>query len=139
MSLLVLAPESGTAFAILTNQQRGGEVVKAALDVLRDALGGREPDRVPVVLDPTEYLGTYRTPLIDAELVQTDDGLQLVVTSRGGFPTEDSPPMPSPPPAPIAFYERDRMVVPEARRREPRSSSCAAPTGASPGCASAAA
>jgi CubicO group peptidase (beta-lactamase class C family) len=113
VSLLVLAPESRTAFAILTNHQRGGEVVKATLDVLQNALGGREPDRIPVVLDPTEYVGTYRTPLIDAELVQTDDGLQLVVTSRGGFPTKDSPPMPSPPPAPIAFYERDRMVVPE--------------------------
>ena len=110
---LSLAPASGTALAVLTNHQRGGEVVSAALDTVATALGGRSLERIAVVLDPTEYLGRYRSPLFDAELKTTDDGLQLVITSRGGFPAEDSPPMPSPPPVPVVFFERDRLVVPE--------------------------
>ena len=112
-ALLAFAPDSGTALAVLTNHQRGGELIDAGLRVVVEALGGREAERIAVVIDPTEYLGTYRSPLLDVELAQTEDGLQLVVTSRGGFPTEDSPPMPSPPPARVAFYERDRIFVPD--------------------------
>ena len=110
---LSLAPASGTALAVLTNHQRGGEVVSDALDTVAKALGGRSLEHIAVVLDPAEYLGRYRSPLFDAELTTTDDGLQLVITSRGGFPREDSPPMPSPPPVPVVFFERDRLVVPE--------------------------
>jgi CubicO group peptidase (beta-lactamase class C family) len=110
---LSFAPDSRTVLTVLTNHQDGGEVVSAASNVVVEALGGHKPDRIAVVIDPAEYLGTYRSPLLDAELKTTDDGLLLVLTSRGGFPTEDSPPMPSPPPVPIVFSERDRLFVPE--------------------------
>jgi CubicO group peptidase (beta-lactamase class C family) len=112
---LSFAPDSDTVLAVLTNGQRGGEVVKAALDCVVDALGGRAPQRTAIVVDPAEYLGTYRSPLLDAELATTDGGLQLIVTSRGGFPTEDAPPMPSPPPVAVAFFDRDRLFVPEGQ------------------------
>ena len=110
---LSFAPDSQTVLAVLTNSQRGGEVVEAALDRVVDALGGRKPERISVILEPAEYLGTYRSPLLDAELATTDGGLQLIITSRGGFPTEDSPPMPSPPPVTVEFFERDRLFVPD--------------------------
>jgi Beta-lactamase len=113
VSLLVFAPESRTALAVVTNHDRGDEVVAAARRVLIHALGGREPEWIAVVLDAGEFLGTYRSPLYDVELVEVDDGLQLVLTSRGGFPTQDSPPGPSPPPMPVAFYERDKLFVPD--------------------------
>ena len=110
---LSFAPDAQTVLAVLTNSQRGGEVVQAALDQVVESLGGRKPERISVILDPAEYLGTYRSPLLDAELATTDGGLQLIITSRGGFPTEDAPPMPSPPPVTVEFYERDRLFVPE--------------------------
>jgi CubicO group peptidase (beta-lactamase class C family) len=110
---LSFAPDSQTVLAVLTNSQRGGEVVRAALDRVVDWLGGRKPERISVILEPAEYLGTYRSPLLDAELATTDGGLQLTITSRGGFPTEDSPPMPSPPPVTVEFFERDRLFVPD--------------------------
>ena len=110
---LSFAPASQTVLVVLTNSQRGGEVVQAALDRVVEALGGRKPERISVVLDPAEYLGTYRSPLLDAELASTDGGLQLIITSRGGFPTEESPPMPSPPPVAVEFFERDRLFIPE--------------------------
>lgn len=113
VSLLAFSPRTGTVLAVVTNHQRGPEVVKAALGVLVEALGGALPDRVAIVLDPTEFLGTYRAPLADVELVVADGGLWLVTRHRGGFPTAESPPMPDPPPAPAAFYERDRLFVPE--------------------------
>lgn len=110
---LSFAPDSRTILAVLTNGQRGGEVVQAALDRVVGALGGRKPERISVILEPAEYLGVYRSPLLDAELATTDAGLRLTITSRGGFPTEDSPPMPSPPPVTVEFLERDRLFVPD--------------------------
>jgi CubicO group peptidase (beta-lactamase class C family) len=113
VSRLVLAPESDVTLAVVTNHQRGGEMIEAAVETVVEALGGSRTERTAVVLDPSEYLGTYRSPLLDADLVETDAGLQLVLTSRGGFPAEDSPPMPSPPPVRVAFSERDRLFVSE--------------------------
>ena len=112
-SLLAFAPEARTVLAVVTNHQQGAEVVNAALRVVVEALGGGKPERIAVVLDPTEYLGTFRSPLFDAELSLFEEGLLLTIRSRGGFPAEDSPPMPSPPPVLVAFSERDRLFVPE--------------------------
>jgi len=113
VSRLVLAPGSGTVLALVTNHQRGGEVIEAAQGLVVEALGGRAAEQTEVVVDPSEYVGTYRSPLLDAELTVTENGLRLVLTSRGGFPTEDAPPMPSPPPVAVAFSERDRIFVPD--------------------------
>ena len=113
VALLALSPDSGTVLAVLTNHQNGGEISGAALQIVQKALGAQEVERIAVVIDPAEYLGTYRSPLLDVEVAEKEDGLQLVVTSRGGFPSEDSPPMPNPPPMPAAFFERDRMFVPD--------------------------
>jgi CubicO group peptidase (beta-lactamase class C family) len=111
ISLLVLAPARRTVLAIVTNHQRGGELTEAARRVVVEALGGVVQMPIAVVLDPAEYLGVYRTPLMDVELAAVEGGLQLVIRNRGGFPAEDSPPMPDPPPYPVAFSERDRLYV----------------------------
>ena len=71
---LSFAPESGTILVVLTNGQRGGEVVQAALARVVEALGGHKPERVSVVIDPAEYLGTYRSSLLDAEVGTTRSG-----------------------------------------------------------------
>jgi len=113
ISQLALAPASGSALAIVTNHQRGGEVTAAARRAFAEGLGGSVPERTAVVLDPSEYLGTYRTPLMDVELSATNAGLELVIRNRGGFPAENSPPMPDPPPTPVAFSARDRLFVAE--------------------------
>jgi CubicO group peptidase (beta-lactamase class C family) len=113
VSWLGLLPEHDVAFAIVTNHQRGGEVVAAAKAVLLEALGATSPERIAVVLDAAEYLGTYGSPLLDVDLHSDGDGMELVIRHRGGFPAEDSPPMPDPPPVPVAFYERDKLFVPD--------------------------
>jgi len=60
-----------------------------------------------------EYLGTYTSALQDVELRAENGALTLVTTPKGGFPKKDSPPMPAPPPLPVAFHEPDRLFVPE--------------------------
>jgi CubicO group peptidase (beta-lactamase class C family) len=113
ISLLAIAPETETVLAVVTNHQRGGEITGAARRVVVEALGGVVQVPIAGVLDPAEYLGIYRTPLLDVELAEDGGGLQLVIRNRGGFPAEDSPPMPDPPPYPVAFSERDRLFVTE--------------------------
>jgi CubicO group peptidase (beta-lactamase class C family) len=111
ISLFFFAPEHDLAFAVFTNHQRGNEVTAAARSAALEAIGAREPERNPVELDPDEYLGTYSSALMDVELKRDDGSLQLVVAPKGGFPTKDSPAPPAPPPQPVAFYERDRLVA----------------------------
>jgi CubicO group peptidase (beta-lactamase class C family) len=102
-------PDEGSVLAVLTNHARGAEVVKAAAKTF----GIREPDRAAIDMDPSEYLGTYTSPLADVELRLDDGGLLLVYTPKGGFPRKDSPPAPGPPPSPVAFYTEDRLFVSE--------------------------
>jgi CubicO group peptidase (beta-lactamase class C family) len=102
-------PDEGSVLTVLTNHARGAEVVRAAAK----SFGIRDPDRTAVEIDPTEYLGTYTSPLADVELRRDDGSLVVVYTPKGGFPHKDSPPMPGPPPAPVEFYAEDGLFVPE--------------------------
>jgi hypothetical protein len=111
-------PEHSFAFASLTNHQRGGEVNRAARAAALRALGVGDPDRTPISLDVDEYIGTYTSPLYDVELARDDEKLTLKITNKGGFPTRDSPPQPSPPPMTVAFFEPDRLFVTEGPKGE---------------------
>jgi CubicO group peptidase (beta-lactamase class C family) len=113
ISLFFFAPEHDFALAVLTNHQRGNEVNFAARVAALEAIGAREPERAPVELDADEYLGTYSSALMEAELRRDEADLVLAITPKGGFPKKDSPPMPAPPPSTVAFYERDRLYATE--------------------------
>jgi CubicO group peptidase (beta-lactamase class C family) len=108
-SLFFFAPEHDFGLAVVTNHQRGSEVTFAARTAALEAIDVREPERKAVDVDPDEYLGKYESALLAVELKRDDGKLMLVITSKGGFPKKDSPPMPSPPPTPVAFYAPDRL------------------------------
>jgi CubicO group peptidase (beta-lactamase class C family) len=110
-SLFFFAPEHDFALAVVTNHQRGSEVTFAARAAALEAIHAREPEREVLDVDADEYLGTYESALQAVELKRDDDKLMLVITSKGGFPKKDSPPMPSPPPIPVAFYAPDRLFA----------------------------
>jgi CubicO group peptidase (beta-lactamase class C family) len=109
ISLFFFAPEHDFAFAVVTNHQRGNEVAFASRTAALEAIGAREPERKAIDVDADEYLGKYESALLAVELKRDDGKLMLVITSKGGFPKKDSPPMPSPPPMPVAFYAPDRL------------------------------
>jgi CubicO group peptidase (beta-lactamase class C family) len=111
ISVLVLVPARGFALAVLTNHSpNGNRVVLEALDAA--GLGTPEPD--PVELGPLdEYGGTYEMPLTRLTLTPQDGRLHVLVETLGGFPTKDTPPQPSPPPAVAFFYAPDRWLIDE--------------------------
>lgn len=109
ISLFAFLPEEGGALAVLTNHQRGGEVINA----VERALGIGTPERSAIEIDADEYVGRYESALNEVALKRADGRLTVVIIPKGGFPSKDSPPMPAPPPIPVAFHERDRFFVPE--------------------------
>jgi hypothetical protein len=60
-----------------------------------------------------EYAGRYTNPFADADLRVEAGRLVEHTTFKAGFPTKDSPPLPPAPPASLAFYDTDRVFVPE--------------------------
>jgi CubicO group peptidase (beta-lactamase class C family) len=115
LSAFVMVPARRFAITVLTNADRGGElnqiIVKLAL---REFLGIEQPD--PTLLEATEqqlapYAGRYESLLSSCDLELRDGTLVLQVTPKGGFPTKDSPPSPTPPPTRLALCGDDRVIA----------------------------
>lgn len=119
---LLLAPANDFALVILTNANRGREVTRDLTNwLLQHYLGlvATAPQlqcRIADELQP--YLGYYIAQLSDVEVTAAEGGLVLQVIPKGGFPAKDSPPGPKPPPAPAAFFDRDRVLVTEGPSKE---------------------
>jgi CubicO group peptidase (beta-lactamase class C family) len=118
-ALLTLVPDAGFAVAVLTNHMSGGQVLQ---DVTKEALrlhvGLNDPDPEALPRDASElaeYVGHYSAALTEYEVTAEDGRLVAQMTYRGGFPKPDSPPLPAPPPTPLAFYGDDLVFVPEGR------------------------
>ena len=116
MARLMLAPEAGFALAILTNHSPAGndllrEVTRHALRLYLDV---DAPDLEPIDRSQeqlAEYAGVYANPWSEIELQAADGRLVSQTTFKAGFPTKDTPPLPPPPPATLAFYDTDRVYV----------------------------
>jgi hypothetical protein len=65
-----------------------------------------------------EYVGVYENPLSRIEFTIKDSSLFGKLTFKRGFPTQDSPPMPSPPPMKYTLYEKDRLIVVEGEAKD---------------------
>jgi CubicO group peptidase (beta-lactamase class C family) len=112
---LVLFPEQRFAIAVVTNSYEGK---KAARDVTQQALKHYldlvlpEPEAIDVSEEElAAYAGFYSRPYCDLELGVLGKRLVGVLTYRQGFPNENSPPHPSPPPMTLAVCENDRLLV----------------------------
>lgn len=114
-SAFVMVPARRFAITVLTNANRGSALHhEITAWALRHYLAASEPE--PVLLSlPTEalagYCGRYSAPLWDIDVRASDGELVLQITRKGGFPTKDSPPPPSPPPVRVGIYGQDRLVV----------------------------
>ena len=118
MARLMLAPEAGFALAILTNHSPAGNDMLRELSrvALRLYLGVEEPEPEPIDLSPeqlADYAGDYTNPWAEVQLRAEERRLVGRTTHKAGFPTKDTPPLPPPPPATLAFYDTDRVFVEE--------------------------
>jgi hypothetical protein len=109
MSQLVLVPERGAAFVILTNGANG---VRLCADLQEWLLGtwlGLAPRFRPAVLlrprNLTPYTGRYWAPLSDVELAAVDGGLVMRLTWKGSVAER-----PTPPPLRLAFTGADTVI-----------------------------
>ena len=117
-SFFSIAPEAGFALAIVTNHAPGGsQLIRAVSRVALQLYLGveeRDPEPLELALDQlAEYAGLYTNPFADADVHLEEGRLVAHTIFKAGFPTKDSPPLPPEPPAPLAFYDADRVFVPE--------------------------
>jgi CubicO group peptidase (beta-lactamase class C family) len=123
---LEILPERAFAVVVFTNGSPGGGqlVRETGKEAFRSYLGIEEPEAEPVDMTADElapYAGRYSAAMVDIDLHVDDGRLIEHETYRGGFPRKDSPPQPSPPPSPLAFYERDRVFVTDGMLKGTRS------------------
>ena len=115
ISSLVLVPEHKLAVAILTNADRGGLITDEVRRwVLREILGLEAPRAKAIEAQEEElaqYRGRYRGYYMDMDLGVLGGRLVGQVTYKRGFPNEDVPPAPAPPPMSVGLCASDRLLV----------------------------
>ena len=115
VSILQLVPERNFALAVLTNAGIGGLVAQETSRwALKHYLELETPDPKPVESSEEElasYAGLYSRPYADIELKMQAGKLIAIVTTKKGFPTEETPPPPPSPPMSIGLCEKDRLIV----------------------------
>jgi CubicO group peptidase (beta-lactamase class C family) len=129
MSQLVLVPERGVAFTILTNGVNGARLYAELQEWLFTAWLGLPPRDIPVPLatqpDLAPYAGRYWAPLSDVELAPGDGGLVMRLTWKGSVAER-----PMPPPLGLAFTGPDAVISTSASDAPPVGDFLRGPDGA---------
>jgi len=116
ISSFTMTPGRKFGLALATNAMSGGLFI---LDVTKGLvakfLGNDNPEPVEIPMTPlqlAEYSGRYtRSQGGDIE-VKTEAGkLMMQPYPKGGFPTEDTPPGPTPPPFQVGLIGEDRVAM----------------------------
>ncbi|MGH2346516.1 MAG: serine hydrolase domain-containing protein, partial [Chloroflexota bacterium] len=114
LSAFQMVPAHRFAITVLTNADKGGELHRNVANwALKHYLGVE--DAKPAVVETSaealsEFTGRYTALGSDLEVTMKDGALQGQVIPKGGFPTKDTPPPPTPPPFTIGFSDRARLV-----------------------------
>ncbi len=115
VSHLALLPEHDFAVATLTNADHGGFVTQGVRGfALREYLGLRvsEPEAIESSeAELAQYAGRYVGFYSDIELGVLGGKLIGQVVYKRGFPSENVPPHPTPPPVSLARCEADRLLI----------------------------
>ena len=115
VSQFAFTPDHELALVILTNSDQGwsaigeiqGWVERYFLNVETS-----EPEAIEAGLEELiPYAGRYYNPFADTELTILDGKLVGEVTYKGAYPTQDSPPIPSPPAFTLQKCGHDRLIV----------------------------
>jgi hypothetical protein len=115
LSAFQMVPSRRFAITVLTNADKGGELHRNVTNwALKQYLGVEE--RKPPVVEISaealrEFVGRYASLGNDLEISLKDGGLEGQIIPKGGFPTKDSPPPPTPPPFAIGFLDRGNLLV----------------------------
>jgi CubicO group peptidase (beta-lactamase class C family) len=105
-------PEKGLALALLTNCDEGGsiDIVSMALDIYF-GIKVKMPKAIKVpAAEMKELVGRYKLGTGCFDLKIKKGVLMYHDIPLGGFPTPETPPGPASPPAPLSFYEKDKLI-----------------------------
>jgi CubicO group peptidase (beta-lactamase class C family) len=113
ISAFLFAPERNFALTILTNADKGGSLTAAVQKVALKHLLGIE-EAAPVPIDRTDeqlapYTGEYAVST--SRMVLTAREGKIFIEMISTSPGLGDEPRETPPPAPAALYEEDRIVV----------------------------
>jgi CubicO group peptidase (beta-lactamase class C family) len=115
VSSLVLVPEHDLAIVVFTNADQGDVITDEVRRwVLKEMLGVEAPRPEAIEVqeeDLVQYAARYHGYYTDLELGMLGGKLVGQVTYKRGFPNEDVPPPPAPPPMSVALCEKDRLLV----------------------------
>ena len=116
VSTLQFIPEDEFAFAILTNSNSGGQLITSVRKwILKEYAGVEIEDPKPIdipIEKKKECEGRYVLPRLGYTDIRVLGGKLIAQdVSLGGFPTEDTPPVPTPPPYTLEYIENDRLIV----------------------------
>lgn len=113
-ALLFLVPAKQLAVVLLTNSVTGERLNRDIRRMIaQEYLGVTVSDPAPIGLPKTEltqYAGRYSRPFMDVVVTIDADRVMIQRIQKQGFPTGDSPVPPPGPPAPYAFYAKDRLI-----------------------------
>ena len=122
ITLLVLVPERELALAVLTNGSQGGLVTDAVRRWILQEYLDMDDVKPEAIQTPdgelAQYAGYYRGFFNDAELGMLGGKLVGQITYKRGFPGEQVPPRPAPPPMSIGLCETDRLLVLDGRAKD---------------------
>ena len=109
-------PAATAALVVLTNSDQGGQFTQAIWKWwLKEYLGLEVPPLKTIEVTPEqnkEIAGRYIMPRVGfTDIAFLGDTLVGQDVYTGGFPTEDTPPPPAPPPYRIGFTDTDRLVI----------------------------
>jgi CubicO group peptidase (beta-lactamase class C family) len=123
ISSFSMTPGRKFGLALATNAMSGGLLsIDVTKGLVAKFLGNDNPEPVEIPMTPSqlaEYSGRYtRSQGGDIE-VKTDVGkLMMQPYPKGGFPTEDTPPGPTPPPFQVGLIGEDRVAMVEPAFKE---------------------
>jgi CubicO group peptidase (beta-lactamase class C family) len=117
LSAFTMTPARKFGLALATNSTNGGLFI---LDVTKGFvakfLGNDEPEPAEIPMIPSqlaEYSGRYTRASSDIEIKTEAGKLIIQLHPKGGFPTKDTPPGPTPPPFRIGLIGIDRIAMVE--------------------------
>jgi CubicO group peptidase (beta-lactamase class C family) len=115
ISLLAIFPDQKLAIAVQTNADAGGAITDGVRRwVVEHYLGLQVPKPEPIEASPEDlaaFAGFYARPSADVELGMLNGRLVAQMVFKQGFPSQDSPIPPSPPPSALALCAPDRLLV----------------------------
>jgi CubicO group peptidase (beta-lactamase class C family) len=122
LSFFTLVPQRKFGFALATNSMNGALFARDLVrDLVAKFLGNEEPEPEEITVDRSrmlEYCGYYSAASGDLELSLEVGRLKVQPRPKGGFPTRETPPGPTPPPFRVGFVGSDRVAMVDPPMKE---------------------